>query len=143
MSAVVARPQRRPKNRPNLSEFSTSHCHIVPLLFVVQMNYPLFRSLFSAAPRGFQCNRFGFAIPCYAVVVNWSGTLGSFNNGANWSTGVAPGAGDEAHIDNGGTAILTGNQSLLSLFLGTNTGQSGTFQMSAGSTLTTTSDVSG
>jgi hypothetical protein len=83
----------------------------------------------------------GFTAQSGATVINWSGTTGDFSDGTNWAMGIAPVAGDEAHIDNGGTALITGNQGVLFLILATATGQSGNVQMAAGSTLTTTSDI--
>ena len=81
------------------------------------------------------------AAPSHAVTIEWDGTIGNFTEPVNWVGDIAPVAGDDARISNGGTAQLSGSQGLLFLILAAGTGQSGNFQMSPGAVLTTTSDI--
>ena len=42
-----------------------------------------------------------------AADIQWTGTTGDYNNGANWQGGVVPGAMDNAIVDNAGTVQIT------------------------------------
>jgi autotransporter-associated beta strand protein len=61
------------------------------------------------------------------------GSVGSFTNAANWDTGWVPTNGVAASVDNGGTAQFDGGTALVDkLGLGSSSGTSGTFEMTAG-----------
>ncbi len=63
----------------------------------------------------------------------WQVPTGDWNWSGNWSAGI-PSSGDDAHIDNGGTASVTSATSPCSgLSIGTSAGQSGTVDISGGS----------
>jgi T5SS/PEP-CTERM-associated repeat protein len=64
---------------------------------------------------------------------------GSFTAPASWVGGIPPTSSDRALINNGGTATLATSAAVDRLYLGSNTGTSGTMVMSAGSTLDLTS----
>ncbi|MFZ0435497.1 MAG: autotransporter-associated beta strand repeat-containing protein, partial [Chthoniobacterales bacterium] len=71
------------------------------------------------------------------ITYNWATNSGFWNNRTNWSSGIVPGAGVTATIDNGGTAIINGtNASLLSLVLGETNGGSNTLVLMNGGVLT-------
>ncbi len=68
-----------------------------------------------------------------ALAIDWTGGSGAFGQGANWSGGSVPGPGDEALINNGGTATLaSGDQEFQTLRLGVD-GGSGNFVQTGGS----------
>jgi T5SS/PEP-CTERM-associated repeat protein len=66
-----------------------------------------------------------------AAAIDWIGAVGDFNDGANWQGGDVPSSGDEALINNGGTAQLNGDADMQALRLGVGGGQ-GNFEMSGG-----------
>jgi len=70
-----------------------------------------------------------------AADITWSGAIGDWNTPSNWG-GTVPGLSDDAAINNGGTAQLSGNGSANSLTLGNNDGENGALQLSVGANLT-------
>jgi len=67
-----------------------------------------------------------------ALAIDWTGGSGAFGQGTNWSGGSVPGPGDEALINNGGTATLaSGDQEFQTLRLGVD-GGSGNFIQTGG-----------
>ena len=68
-----------------------------------------------------------------AQSTTWIGTTGNWSTGTNWLNGE-PGSGDNAYINNGGTAQITlSGEICYDLFLGLGPGESGTVSMSGGS----------
>ena len=60
---------------------------------------------------------------------NWTGTIGDWFDPANWNSGV-PTSGDQANINNGGTAqIGADGAAVSSIWIGQNAGQSGTLEV--------------
>ena len=62
------------------------------------------------------------ATPAHAV--DWAGTVGDWFDPANWSSGV-PTVGDQANINNGGTAQIGANAAASSVWIGQFAGQGG------------------
>ena len=77
----------------------------------------------------------GLAGPAQAVQVNWTGAASNdFNDGNNWTSAPAfPGGGDQASIQNGGTADIasTPPNAVSELWIG-NAGVAGNLNMSSG-----------
>lgn len=64
--------------------------------------------------------------------VDWTGATGSFNQGSNWQGGQVPSLDDEAVINNGGTAQITGSdEEIARLSIGIN-GGSGNYVQTGG-----------
>ena len=74
-----------------------------------------------------------------AADVDWSVASGTWNVGANWG-GSAPGAADDARVNNAGTATLASDQSVSTVAVGVGSSNSGTVIQNAGE-LTTTGSV--
>lgn len=76
----------------------------------------------------------------HAVDRFWDGTTGAYGTATNWSDDAVPGAGDQAFVDNGGTAEIGMSESFttdrLRLGTGSNTGNLSI----SGGTLTLTGD---
>jgi len=69
----------------------------------------------------------------HAQAADWKGTTGAFGQGSNWTGGSVPGPGEEAIINNGGTATLaSGDQEFQTLKLGVD-GGSGNYTQTGGS----------
>ena len=66
-----------------------------------------------------------------ALAVEWVGTVGDFNDGANWQSGNVPEFDQEALINNGGTAQLSSDAEVQNLRIGRDGGQ-GTFEQTGG-----------
>ena len=87
--------------------------------------------------RFFRGNRFWIllagllAVSHPALAVEWVGTEGDFNVGTNWQGGNVPEFDQEALINNGGTARLSGDAEIQNLRLGLSGGQ-GTFEQTDG-----------
>ena len=73
-----------------------------------------------------------------AVISSLSGiTINNWNDGANWSGGVAPGLGDDAILNNNTTVNLNVNISVTSITLN----QSASLSVASGTTLTLTGNL--
>ncbi len=77
--------------------------------------------------------------PLSGADILWTAATGDFAVGTNWSGGVAPAEGDNAVIDNEGTAQIGANAALAGLFTGFSSG-GGTFDHTGGD-LTLSGDV--
>ena len=68
-----------------------------------------------------------------ALAVEWTGGTGDFNDGGNWSSGDVPTTGEEALINNGGTAQFSTDDfaDMQTLRIGLN-GGSGSYEQSDG-----------
>jgi len=82
-----------------------------------------------------------FPLDGSAVVVFWDGAIGSWNDPTNWENNTLPG-NDEAHIDNGGTALISPGDVVNTGFavMGGGSGATGTLRMTGG-TLNTNFDI--
>ncbi|QJE97436.1 beta strand repeat-containing protein [Luteolibacter luteus] len=70
--------------------------------------------------------------PASAADISWSATAGSFSLASNWAGGVIPGDGDNAVINNGGTASIDASHTVSGLHTGSTAGGGGTFELTAG-----------
>ena len=77
-----------------------------------------------------------------AIIHSTNPGVGAWSEPTNWDLGVAPVAGDDVRINNGGTAVIDDTTSAAALFvqLATAAASLGNLRMTGG-TLTTTSDV--
>src|SRR4051794_23327021 len=70
-----------------------------------------------------------------AADISWNAGSANFNTPSAWQGNVVPGSGDNAIVNNAGTAGLnaTNNQSVTSFLLGSTTGSSGNIVQTGGS----------
>lgn len=69
--------------------------------------------------------------PALAADISWTATTGNFSLAGNWAGGVIPADGDNAVINNGGTAAIDAGRTVSGLHTGSTTG-GGTYQLTAG-----------
>ncbi|WP_313196640.1 autotransporter domain-containing protein [Shinella zoogloeoides] len=74
--------------------------------------------------------------PSWAQSVSWTGGTGEWSAGANWTSGAAPGAGNDVFITNGGTAEIGSAAAARTLDVGGSGGTSGNLTIDAGGSLT-------
>ena len=74
------------------------------------------------------------AVPCVAGGTYWQGSSGLWTAGGNWTNGV-PVADDSAYINNSGTATVDAAATTSFLYLGEDSGDSGTVRIQAGGAL--------
>lgn len=67
----------------------------------------------------------------FGADIPWSATTGNFSVAGNWTGGAVPADGDNAVINNGGTATIDASRTVSGLHAGS-TGGGGTFQQTAG-----------
>lgn len=73
----------------------------------------------------------------HAVDTFWDNTgTGDWNTAGNWNPAAVPGGGDDAFIDNGGTAQVTGAvPTVIEVTVGQTNGNSGTLEITGGGTV--------
>ena len=72
------------------------------------------------------------SVPAQAQVKTWIDTTGNWITGTNWAPAGVPTPADDAVVNNGGTAQVTGPASANSLILGLNAGGSGMVTIGGG-----------